>query len=343
MSCIQNINRFLIPNDVIVTLSEIYQFIGKNDEFIELVGNDKERVIGQTVERDSYFLSKILGYDISDMRTRLIITKDSNPRNKDETTLSNLKDMLLNIQKRPMQFNLKSNDILNVTNLVFAHYNTAIKFDYVPSEKKSLLQSQNMKSKRLIIDEINTEVELICKNKSYEKITLFLHYFIDFYNIKPLSSQNEVANWLFLYLLLIKCNITAFRYVSFFEIIFEDYKNFQTELLNSSFNWQEGFSQSTGFIRYMVNLILNGYKKADEIIRNYKFDKDLNKIENIKNTIFNMTEIFTKEEIRHIHPYVSESTINRALLSLRDDGFISPLGKGRSAKWIRKSRGYRND
>ena len=36
-----------------------------------------------------------------------------------------------------------------------------------------------------------------------------------------------------------------------------------------------------------------------------------------------------QEEIRNIHPYVSESTINRALINLRDSGYIKPIGKGR--------------
>lgn len=343
MSCIQNINRFLIPNDVTVILANIYKNIGKNGVFEEIVGNDKERVIEQTVERDAYFLSSIIKLDISDMRTRLIITKGSNPRNKEETTLSNIKDILMTLQKRPNQFGLQSNDILNITNLVFTHYNSAIKFDYTASDRKSILQSQNMKSKRLLIDEITEEITKQLQNQSFEKITLYLHYFIDFYNIKPFTSQNEISSFILLYLLIIKADIAAFKYVSFFEMLFEDYDNFQTELKNASFNWQEGYSQSLGFIRYMTKLIIKGYQKTEEIVKNYKFDKNLSKIDNIEHTILNMSEIFTKDEIRVIHPYVSESTINRALINLRDNGFIRPLGKGRSAKWIRKPKGYGND
>ena len=76
------------------------------------------------------------------------------------------------------------------------------------------------------------------------------------------------------------------------------------------------------------------------MLKNYQYDKRLKKGENIENTILNMRDIFSKEDIRAFHPYVSESTINRALISLRDRGYIEPLGKGRSAKWIRKYKGY---
>lgn len=343
MSCIKNINRILIPNDVIVVLGEIYRYIGNSKRYNEVVGGDKERVIEQTVERDAYFLGSLIKLDISDMRSRLIITKDSSPRNKEETTLYNLKDMLMTLQKRPNQFGIQSNDILNIINFVFSHANNPIKFDYAMTDKKSILQSQNMKSKRLIIDEITEDINTLLQNNSFEKITLYLHYFIDFYNIKPFTAQNELASFLLLYLLIIKTDVEAFKYVSFFQLIQEDYHNFQTELLNASFNWQEGYSQSLGFVRYMEKLILKGYTRTEEIIKNYKFDQKLNKIDNVERTISNMKEVFAKEEIRVIHPYVSESTINRALINLRDSGYIKPIGKGRSAKWMKIARGYKND
>ena len=54
MSCIKNIKRFLIPNDVIVTLGQSYRYIGNAKQYAEGVGSDRERVIEQTVERDAY-------------------------------------------------------------------------------------------------------------------------------------------------------------------------------------------------------------------------------------------------------------------------------------------------
>ena len=80
MSCVLNIIRFIIPNDVIVSLTEIYRNIGENELLLKGVGNDINCIVEQTVERDAYFLSRILKLDISDTRTRLIITKNSLPR-----------------------------------------------------------------------------------------------------------------------------------------------------------------------------------------------------------------------------------------------------------------------
>ena len=85
----------------------------------------------------------------------------------------------------------------------------------------------------------------------------------------------------------------------------------------------------------MTNLILKLYERTDDIISQYCQDSNLAKADNIENTIMNLNNIFTKEEIRLNHPYVSESTINRVLLKLRDEKIIKPLGKGRCAKWIK--------
>lgn len=339
MSCVLNINRFIIPNDVIVSLTEIYKYIGENEQLRKDVGNDINCIVSQTVERDAYFLSRILRLDMSDTRVRLIITKNSSPRNKEETTLSNLKDMLSLLQQDPRHLGIQSNDLLNMINSIYSH-TANIKYDYVASKKRAVLASDGARSKRLIIDEINDEMKNILNGKKYEKIILCLHFFIDFYNINPFTSQNLVASYILLYQLILKADIDAFKYVSFFEMIYNEYDTFLEELKNVVFNWEEGYAQTLGFIRFMMKIIINGYKKTNEIMKDYKFDKNFKKHENIENTIMSMPEIFTKEEIRLQQPYVSESTINRALISLRDEGLIEPLGKGRSARWRRIGKKY---
>lgn len=341
MSCVLNINHQIIPNDVVITLTAIYKWIGKNGFFTDTVKGDLERIVEQTVERDCYFLSRILKLNISDARMRLIITKHSVPRNKEETTLYNIKELLASIQQKYKDTRHQSNDLLNLINYLYSHYGD-IKFDYANTEKRALLQSQAMKSKRLILDEINEIVESSVAKNTFEKITLYLNFYVDFYNIAPFTQHNETAALFLLYLLLFKADLEAFRFISFFEMLTQNYEEFQLELKNASFNWKEGFAQTVGFLRFMTKLILKSYQQAYDLIKDYKFDSSLNKGDNIENTITKLPDIFSKDEIRLIHPYVSESTINRALIKMRDEGSIKPLGKGRSAKWI-KIQGIKND
>ncbi len=248
MSCILNLNRLIIPNDIITKLTDIYTYIGKSQTYDKTVGNDLDVIISQTIERDAYFFAKITNIELTDARMRLIITKDSEPRNKDEATLYGVKELLKSFHVNHKSFGTQSNDLINLVNYINPNQN--IKYDYDEVDKKILLQSQGMRSKRLAVDEINDEVNLILKRNDFEKITLSLHYFIDIYNLRPFMIKNEEASLLLLYLLLLKCNVNSLKYISIFELIYNDLEKFDFELKNASYNWKEGYAQTLGFVKH---------------------------------------------------------------------------------------------
>lgn len=333
MNCISKLDHYIIPNDIVVTLSKIYRYIGNNEFYINSLGNDLNKVIEATAEKDTYYLSKILKLDISEARSKLIIEKNSSPRNKEEKTLYNIKEVLMAIQQKFQLLSLQSNEIFNMINYIYSHYN-AIKFDDNQSYSNFLVNKE--KSKRNILDEMNELINVYTRSESFDKIILYLNYFVDFYNLRPFITKNDVISLIILYQVVLTSDINAFKYVSFFELLYNNFEKFNDELCKASVNWRDGFSQTSEFVRFFLDLVIEAYSKTDEIIKNYQFDKNYKKSENIENTILNMKSTFTKEDIRINNPYVSESTINRALIALRDSGYIEPLGKGRSAKWIRK-------
>lgn len=333
MSCIVNIDRFIIPNDIISTLTSIYKYIGKNETNEKTVGNDIHRIVEQTVNKDCYFLSKILNLEITENRMRLIVIKNSNPRTKDETKLYRIKEVISMIQIKHQDLNTQSNDLINIANYMNPNHN--IKFAYYEEDKKAILKSQSMRSKRPLLDKINDIVNNVLAKDEFEKIILYLHFFVDFYNLQPFTDENESTSLVLLYLLLLKSEVYAFKYTSFFEYLFQSYDQFITELKNASFNWNEGLAQTLGFVRFATKLIYQAYLDTEDLIKAYEFDQNINKSDNIENTIYKLPNIFSKEEIRAIHPLVSESTINRTLSKLKEENLIKPLGKGRSAKWIK--------
>lgn len=325
MSCIENINRYIIPNDIITSLTKVYKYIGKNEVYEDITKSSINKILDQTLQRDAYFLSKILSTTLTDARLKLIISKNSAPKNREEATLCNLIEVLADIQENYKKYDYRSNDQLNMINYIYQSQN--IKYD-----AKELI---NNRSKRLLIDDLT---EIVYNNKNnIESINLYTNYFIDLFNIKPFTQKNLSAALMTLYILLLKSDLQAFKYVSFFEMIYNNYNEFNDRLLDVSYNWKEGISQPTSFIRFILNVIIEAYEKADSLVKEYKIDQNISKGDNIENTIYKLPNIFTKDQIRAIHPYVSESTINRALQKLRDENKIKPLGKGRSAKWRKVS------
>ena len=103
MSSISNIGHFVLPNDALANLTEIYRWIGRNEEMYRVFKSDIDRVVEQTIQRDGYFLARILDLNITDTRMRLILTKDSNPRNKEERTLFRIKERSQDARHKQMR------------------------------------------------------------------------------------------------------------------------------------------------------------------------------------------------------------------------------------------------
>jgi hypothetical protein len=61
----------------------------------------------------------------------------------------------------------------------------------------------------------------------------------------------------------------------------------------------------------------------------------MKKIDNVESSILRLPEIFTREQVRQLHPTISDSTLNRALENLKRQNKIRPNGTGRSATWVR--------
>jgi hypothetical protein len=328
----KSMNRILIPNDLVIPLVNLYRYMGRNELYEQSFQENLNQVVMQTIERDTYFLGKMLRLNLTDPRMRLIITKDSSPRNKEEIVLFKIKEVITNIHSTFSKYMVNSADVLAMLNHTYGHY-SPVKFEPLNLNRK--LASVQTKSKRVIFDETIAEYSNLFEKERFERIILSLHFFIDMYNIKPFTEHNELASFLTLYTIMLRCGLNVFSYISLFEMIDSYNGEFITEVKNASFNWEEGYAQTLPFMRFMIKLSLDAYKKLETIHKEYSFDQKLRKSDNIEATIYRLNDIFSKDDIRLVHPFVSESTINRTLAKLKEEEVIKPLGKGRSAKWIK--------
>ena len=331
MNCLSKLNYYIIPNDVVVKLTNVYRNIGNNEFYINSLGSDLSRALEKTVAQDTFYLAKLLDFNITDNRLKLLI-KGSNAKTNIDSEILRIKEILSSIQESDT-FSLKSNDIYNIASYLNPK-KTKIVFNNMDDTISNFTKMS--KSKKTILDEMDKITSDYINNESYDKIILFLHYFIDLYNLKPFNFNNDLISYVVLYELVLNSGLNAFKYVSFFELIYNNKDKFKEELLKASVNWVDAYSQTIEFVKYFLSLVTSAYKSTDQIIKNYKFDKVNKKYENVETTILSFNTTFTKEDVRELNPYVSESTINRTLYNLKDMGLIDSLGKGRSARWIKK-------
>ncbi|KFZ26414.1 MAG: hypothetical protein KQ78_01355 [Candidatus Izimaplasma bacterium HR2] len=338
MNCLTNINRTQVPHDIIMAYINIYKSIGMNDYNHEALNSDYQVMVRQTINNDTYYFVKFLELNVSETRLKSLIYKDILPKNKDEKFILNLKKVFIKIHKETSTFELMTNEVFDLLNFLYKDVLNENKLGFKKTEKKSNkvnLYNGKLTSKREDLDQIISLYHSITSDNKYEISYIAINFFVDFINIAPFIEKNEEIGILLLYILLITNSYEAFEFISFMELLNENKDEFYRVLRNASYNWVEGFSQLLPFHRFVINVSLQAYNKINLLIRDHEFDAHLNKSNNVENTIHKLDDVFSKDDIRIAHPYISDSTINRTLKRLRDEEKIRPLGKGRSAKWIK--------
>lgn len=335
MSSLANLKRVTFTNEMVMSLIDLYQYKGKEFHYANILKNDKEQIIKQTIAKDTFFLIKILGIEISENRLRLIINKDSEPKNKDEHLVHNLKSILSICCNSVSDFDLSPNQVITMSQRIYSEIKKVSFATKNVTIQHNLLRENKDVSKREDLDNLFQDYKRLLLTKEYELTTLVVNFYIDFINIAPLKTDNEFIGLMMIYALLFKEGFNQFAYISFFERLYHEKEHFNQLKLSANYNWKEGYSHTEPLTSFIIKILLEGYQSLDKVIRDYEFDSKLNKSDNIENTIYRLPNIFTKDDIRLKHPYVSDSTINRTLQRLRDEGKINPLGVGRSAKWIR--------
>ena len=339
MGALNNISRLNYRNDAVMKLIKLYQYKGKEFYYHNILKNDKQYIAKQTIAKDTFFVSKLMKLNVSENRMRLIINKNSEPKTNDEKIVANLKRIFEICVESGHEFELIPNGVLSLATRLYKDVKQ-VKFETqkVAVQDNLLTEFKNVSKRDDIKNILDLYADLVSSNQ-YEIISTIINFYIDFINIKPFKNDTEITALLLIYVLLFRERFDVCMYESFFECIYNNYEEFNQLVIAANYNWESGYSHTEALTDFIINHLLANYEKLEKLIRDYEYDNKLNKGDNIENTIYRVPQIFTKDDIRMKHPYVSDSTINRTLQRLRDEGKISPLGTGRSAKWMRVTQG----
>ncbi|MCF7925435.1 MAG: hypothetical protein K9L26_02780 [Candidatus Izimaplasma sp.] len=341
MKCLNNIKRTQLPNDIVMNYIKVYQSIGTNQENHNILNDDYETIVMQTIKNDIYYFAKIFQIDISNRRFKSLVFKDVKPKNKNEQLIKNLKNVFHKIHDDISTFQLLTNEIQDLMQFLYTDIIPKKNCQFRKLKNESPLTSLLHETFTNARDVLEKTVKLLndhLENESYEASYLIVNFYIDFLHIKPFYDKNEEIGLLVLYILLLSNGYEVYEYVSFMKYIYTQRDVFNQVVLQSSFNYSEGLAQVLPLHRFLLKGANESYQTLRYLVRDYEFDKHLNKTNNIENTILKFEDVFSKEDLRQKHPFVSDSTINRTLRRLRDEGAIRPIGKGRSAKWMRLTK-----
>lgn len=159
-------------------------------------------------------------------------------------------------------------------------------------------------------------------------------FILDFLSIHPFNDGNGRMARILTLLLLYKFGYEVGRFISLEKIIEQTKEQYYSTLHQSSEGWHEGEHNLLPWTEYFLGIIIAAYRDFEERV-GVVDDTRGSKSERIENTISHIVGEFTKDDVRRLCPDVGESTINRALSKLKEEGKIDVTGKGRNASWVR--------
>ncbi len=334
MYCLNNIERLSYPSKLVMELTKLYLYKGKGYFYESLFKSDAQTMFKETVEKDTYYACKVLKLKISDSRLKLLISKNNQPKTNDEKIASHLKTVFKIIQDKGDKLEITDNEFIALAKKIFnGAKEVAYAYETVEVQVNLLKEKKRVYQREKIKELLEIYVHLLNKD-TIEATQLATNFYVDLVNLKPYTTENEFLCLLIYYCLLCKERFHVFKYVSFFETYYNIQDDFQSKLTKASYNWDSGFSQTDELNQLTIQMMLNGYYQIESKCRSYSFDKGIKKIESVESSILKLGEIFTKDEIRAQNPYLSDSTINRALENLKREKKIRANGTGRSATWI---------
>lgn len=332
MKALMNMDRIQINNEMMMLLLSLYESKGKTFYYDDLFNRDLHAFEKKTMESNLIAIAKYLDLSMTDSRIKLFAKKPMTPRTKDEFLLSNIKSSLNQLHKRPEDFELLVNEVGNLIKLLSKNADP-IQFNTYDLEEEGMLKSKKH-SKKDDLEKLMNLFEKNLKTRKYELTQLISNFYIDFLNLNILSKHNDLVGLILLYALLAK-DFSVFKYVSFFKYFLKEKDGWKSGVITANYYWSSGYAQTDMVSRILLNILISSYEEVDDMAHEYVFERELNKSNNIENSILKLDEIFSKEDLRKRHPNVSDATIDRTLKRLKDEDKIRPLGKGRSSKWQR--------
>ena len=335
MYSLENMKRISYQADLVMDLTKLYRFKGKDFYYEDVFKKQMNAVVNETIYKDCIYAARLLDLDVTENRIRLIVTKDSAPKTNDEKILANLKTVFGIIQEKGEDLDLAPNEFLSLADKIFKGIvNVGFRTEKVEIQY-NLLREKKTVSRRDDFEKILNLYKSYLRNQEVEVTQLAANLYVDVVNTKIFDKYNDFLCLLIYYCLLFKERFNVFKHFSFFEMHYNRRPEFEAALSEASYDWKNGYAKTDTLNRLTINFMLEGYQKIEAKVQVHDFDKELKKLDQVATSILKLGEVFTKDEIRKQNKEISESTINRALEYLKKENMIRPNGTGRNASWLK--------
>lgn len=335
---IQKWEKLLTPQ-IVSLLTTIHEFKGRQALFIEANSDKLLDLLEIAKIQSTEYSNKIEGIYTSDDRLKQIVLDKTMPKTRSEKEIAGYRDvlntihanyeyipiipsMLLQLHRDLYKFSgegyggkFKSSD--NIIAEVGRNGEKSIRFKPVPAW-------QTAES----INDLCSAFNEIIESENVDPLLLIPMFILDFLCIHPFDDGNGRMSRLLMLLLLYRSGYIVGKYISLEKIIENSKESYYEILKESSYGWHENENNYEPFVRYTLGIIVSAYREFESrVILVSKVN--VSKSERISEIIKGHIGKITKSEIMKLCPDISQTTVQRTLNNLLENGQITKIGGGR--------------
>lgn len=331
-------------SQILSLVTSIYKYKGKQELYLKQRPEELNKLIEVAKIQSTEASNEIEGIVTTSARLKKLVEEKTTPRNRNEEEIAGYRDVLNLIHENFDVISISKNYILQMHKMMFRYMDNPfagktkniqnyITINYPNSKSEILFTPLSPFETPEALENICNEYNKVIGNFEIDPLIVIPIFIHDFLCIHPFNDGNGRLSRLLTTLLLYRSGFYVGKYISLEALIAKDKSAYYGSLQKSGLNWHEENEDILPFMKYLLGIILAGYKDFED--RFSIVEEKLPAIELVRKAISQKIGRFTKQDIRELCPNLSLSSIEGSLRKLVDDGEIKREGIGRATKYIR--------
>ena len=338
--------KLLVP-DIVALLTQIHEFKGEQNLFIEANSDTLTQLVEVAKIQSTEASNKIEGIYTSDERLKKIVLDKTTPRTRNEQEIAGYRDVLATIHESYEYIPLRPTMILQLHRDLYKFSGMSIGGNYKNSD--NVIAQTDSAGNRFVrfqpvpAWETPEAIDFACKaydeavQSGADPLLVIPMFILDFLCIHPFNDGNGRMSRLLTLLLLYRSGYIVGKYISIEKVIEQSKETYYETLQQSSVGWHENQNDYAPFVRYILGVIVAAYRDFSSRVQ-VLVTSGMSKPDRIRAIIKDTLGKITKAEIMEKCPDISQVTVQRTLIELQKKGEIIKLGGGRytSYTWNRE-------
>ncbi len=331
-------------SEILGYIAAIYKEAGKQELYLKQRPEEVEKLVEIAKIQSTEASNAIEGIVTTNTRIKQLVEEKTTPRNRDEQEIAGYRDVLNLIHESFDAIPISRNFILQLHKIMYSHMNNPlagqtknvqnyISATYPDGHTDILFTPLAPYETPEALDRICEEYNRVIGNFELEPLIAIPVFIHDFLCIHPFNDGNGRMSRLLTTLLLYRSGFYVGKYISLEAKIAKNKDLYYDALGRSQHGWHEGTEDIVPFVKYMLSIILAGYKDFED--RFSIVEEKLPAIDMVRKATMAKIGKFTKQDIRELCPSLSVSSIEGALRKMVNAGELKREGAGKATCYFR--------